>query len=175
MYKEVRSIVKWRVTINGDNKKVFQSSSFYIIRQLWVWRISQICPVIQFANVLLQEDIAYTLIRYTAYIASSLHALVTDRMWDRMTALMLPAIKFRKRMNEPLLACNFTVSTIFEIWMLIATLLEATLLHQCQQVSAEIKDWEIPIDYDITVLQNNFTSQFLGYWRVSGSSLITES
>lgn len=29
---------------------------------------------------LARTDIAYTLIRYTAYIASSLHALVTNRM-----------------------------------------------------------------------------------------------
>lgn len=59
--------------------------------------------------------------------------------------------------------------------MLLATLLEATLLPQCQQVSAEIKYWEIPIDYNITVLQNQFTSQFLEHWKVSGRSLITQS
>lgn len=93
---------------------------------------------------------------------------------DSMMALMLLAIKCRNRMNERLLACNFTASTLFKIWMLIATLLEATLLHHCQQVSAEIKDWEIPIDYNNTALQNQCTSQFLGCWRVSGSSLITE-
>lgn len=68
-----------------------------------------------------------------------------------------------------------SLSQHFKIWMVIATLLEAALLHQCQQVSAEIKDWEIPIDYNITALQNHSTSQFLGYWRVSGSYIITES
>lgn len=45
--------------------------------------------------------------------------------------------------------------------MLLATLLEATLLSQCQQVSAEIRDRQITIDYNITVLQNQFTSQLL--------------
>ena len=42
--------------------------------------------------------------------------------------------------------------------MFLAALLEAILLSQCQKVLAEVKDWEIPIDYNITVLQNQFIS-----------------
>lgn len=39
---------------------------------------------------------------------------------DSMMALMLLEIKCRHIMNKPLMACNFNVSTLFKIWMLLA-------------------------------------------------------
>lgn len=44
-----------------------------------------------------------------------------------MMASMLLAIKRKNIMNEALLACNFNVSTLLKIRMLLATLLEATV------------------------------------------------